>query len=173
MDINEKSKEIQIKTEKEKIQNIENDVDFKFKLPKEIKYERKIPDNKGVFYYPLTKNFISIEEEKKFNHYYGEEYVDRVSRIDKLNKKESYLQDDILTNLIFLYLLCSKSTDNDLLKSIKSSFKMKNFSKNDVIKRIKLLYDRYHGLADEGKSEFWYMSCKTHEKKKYFNFISE
>ena len=165
MDINEKSKEIQIKTEKEKIQNIENDVDFKFKLPKEIKYERKIPDNKGVFYYPLTKNFISIEEEKKFNHYYGEEYVDRVSRIDKLNKKESYLQDDILTNLIFLYLLCSKSTDNDLLKSIKSSFKMKNFSKNDVIKRIKLLYDRYHGLADEGKSEFWYMSCKTHEKK--------
>ena len=165
MDINEKSKEIQTKIEEKKNENLEKDEDFKFKLPKEIKYEKKNPDNKGVFYYPLTKNFISIEEEKKFNHYYGEEYVDRISRIDKLNKKESYLQDDILTNLIFLYLLCSKSTDNDLLKSIKSSFKMKNFAKTDVYKRIKLLYDRYHGLADEGKSEFWYMSCKMHEKK--------
>ena len=70
---------------------LEEDIDFNFKQSKEIKYKRKFPDNKGVFYYPLTKNFISIEEEKKFNHYYGEENVDRVSRIDKLNKKESFL----------------------------------------------------------------------------------
>ena len=126
-----------------------------------------------MFYYPLAKNFISIEEEKKFNHYYGEENVDRVSRIDKLNKKESYLQDDIITNFIFLYLICSKSNDMELQREIKKNLKMKNFSKHDIIKRIKVLYDRYHGFLDESKSQFWYMSCKTHEKKKYINFISK
>ena len=108
---------------------------------------------------------MSVEEEKKFNHYYGEEYVDTVSRIDKLNKKESYLQDDLVTNLIFLSEITSKSNDYDLLKSIKSTFKIKNFTKKDIIKRIKLLYDRYHGFLDEGKSEFWYMSCKKPEIK--------
>ena len=144
---------------------LEEDIDFNFKQSKEIKYKRKFPDNKGVFYYPLTKNFISIEEEKKFNHYYGEENVDRISRIDKLNKKESFLQDDIITNLIFLYLICSKKNDYELLKKIKSIFKLKYFSKYDIIKRIKILYDRYHGFLNEGKSEFWYMSCKLHEKK--------
>ena len=43
--------------------------------------------------------------------------------------------------------------------------KMKYFSKDDIIKRIKILYDRYHGLLDETKSEFWYMSCKKYENK--------
>ena len=43
--------------------------------------------------------------------------------------------------------------------------KIKYFSKDDIIKRIKILYDRYHGLLDETKSEFWYMSCKKYEKK--------
>ena len=147
------------------ISNIEKDIDFKFSNPKEIKYERKFPDNKGVFYYPLTKNFISIEEEKKFNHYYGEDNVDRVSKIDKLNKKDPYLQDDIITNLIFLFLICSKSHENELLKSIKNTFQIKNFKGNDIKKRIKILYDRYHGFVDIGKSEFWYMSCKMHEMK--------
>ena len=106
-----------------------------------------------------------VEEEKKFNHYYGEEYVDTVSRIDKLNKKELYLQDDLITNLIILFLINSKSNDYDLLKSVNSIFKMKNYTKKDILKRIKLLYDRYHGFLDEGKSEFWYMSCKKPEIK--------
>ena len=157
--------EEQKKIEENKISNLAKEIDFKFKEPKELKYEKKFPDNKGVFYYPLTKNFISIEEEKKYNHYYGEEYVDRVSRIDKLNKKESYLQDDIVTNLIFLYLISSKSNDHELLKSIKTILKIKNFTKNDIIKRIKILYDRYHDFIDEGKSQFWYMSCKKYERK--------
>jgi hypothetical protein len=26
---------------------------------KEIVYERKIPDNKGIYYYPLRRNFAS------------------------------------------------------------------------------------------------------------------
>ena len=32
---------------------------------------------------------------------------------------------------------------------------------------LKILYDRYHVYLDEEKSDkqFWYMSCKTHEKK--------
>ena len=162
---NEKVLEEQKKSEEMKISNIEKDIDFKFSNPKEIKYERKFPDNKGVFYYPLTKNFISIEEEKKFNHYYGEDNVDRVSKIDKLNKKDPYLQDDIITNLIFLFLICSKSHENELLKSIKNTFQIKNFKGNDIKKRIKILYDRYHGFVDIGKSEFWYMSCKMHELK--------
>ena len=165
IDTNEKSLLEHSKIEEEKFKNLKQDIDFKFGQPKEIKYKKKFSDNKGVYYYPLTKNFISIEEEKKFNHYYGEEYVDRVSRIDKSNKKESYLQDDLITNLIFLFLINSKITDYDLLKSIKSTFKIKNFSRNDIIKRIKLLYDRYHGFLDEGKSEFWYMSCKMPEIK--------
>ena len=42
---------------------------------------------------------------------------------------------------------------------------MKCCSKQDIIKRIKVLYDRYHGFLDGSKSEFWYMSCKMHEKK--------
>ena len=162
---NEKALVEQKKSEEIKISNIEKEIDFKFSKPKEIKYERKFPDNKGVFYYPLTKNFISIEEEKKFNHYYGEENVDRVSKIDKLNRKDPYLQDDIITNLIFLFLICSKSHESELLKSIKQIFQIKNFTRNDIKKRIKILYDRYHGCADIGKSEFWYMSCKMHEMK--------
>ena len=157
--------EEQKKIEENKISNLEKDIDFNFNQAKEINYKKKYPDNKGVFYYPLKKNFISIEEEKKYNHYYGEEFVDRISRIDKLNKKESYLQDDIVTNLIFLYLISSKSNDYELLRAIKSILKIKNFTKNDIIKRIKILYDRYHGFLDEGKSQFWYMSCKKYEKK--------
>ena len=88
-----------------------------------------------------------------------------MSRIDRLNKKESYLQDDLITNLLFLSLICSKKNDSELIKAVKMKLKIKYFSKDDIIKRIKILYDRYHGLLDETKSEFWYMSCKKHEKK--------
>ena len=42
---------------------------------------------------------------------------------------------------------------------------MKTFSKYDIIKRINLLYDRYHNFFGEDKTEFWFMSCKKHEKK--------
>ena len=66
---------------------------------------------------------------------------------------------------MFIYLICSKSEDNELIKAIKSIFKIKIFSKYDIIKRVKILYDRYHGFLDVSKSEFWYMSCKMHEKK--------
>ena len=88
--------EEQKKFEESKILNIGKDKDFNFQKNKEIKYEKKFRDNKGIFYYPLTKNFISIEEEKKYNHYYGEEFIDRVSRIDHSGKKETYLQDDLI-----------------------------------------------------------------------------
>lgn len=166
MESNQKLVEEQKKIESSNLDDIQNDIDFNFTSQnKEMKYEKKLPDNKGVFYYPLTKNFISIEEEKKYNHYYGEEYVDRVSLIDKLNKKESYLQDDIISNFKFLYLICSKSNDNELLKAIKSILKVKCFSRDDIIKRIDILYDRYHGYLDGSKSQFWYMSCKKHENK--------
>ena len=56
MDINEKSKEIQTKIEEKKNENLEKDEDFKFKLPKEIKYEKKNPDNKEK----KKKNLIII-----------------------------------------------------------------------------------------------------------------
>jgi len=75
------------------------------------------------------------------------------------------LQDDLITNFVFLSLICSKINDSELIKSLKITLKLKYFSKDDIIKRIKILYDRYHGLLDETKSEFWYMSCKKHEKK--------
>ena len=78
-----------------------------FKDYKEINYTKKFPDNKSVFYYQLKKNFMLNEEEKKYNHYYGEEFINRVSRIDRKSKKESYLQDDLISNLVFLYLLTS------------------------------------------------------------------
>ena len=149
-----------------KIENFKNDdLDFNSSQSKEIKYKRKLPDNKGVYYYPLTKNFASIEEEKKFNHYYGEECVAKVSRIDKLNKKDSYLQDDVITNFLFLTLICIKSSDSEIAKRVRAVFKMKTFSKYDIIKRINLLYDRYHNFFGEDKTEFWFMSCKKHEKK--------
>ena len=165
MNRNQKSAKEQINLEKKRLINVQKETPFHFKPSEEIKYTKKFPDNKSVFYYPLKKNFMSNEEEKKYNHYYGEEYVDRVSRIDKLNKKVSYLQDDIITNLIFLDIICSKTSDFELIKSIKSVLKMKCFSRNDILKRIKILYDRYHKFLDESKSIFWYMSCKMHEKK--------
>ena len=110
---------------------------------------------------------MSDEEEKKYNHYYGEEFIDRVSRIDRTNKKETYLQDDIISNFIFLYLVTHKSNEKELIAKIKSTFKTKSCSRQTIINRIKILYDRYHGYLDEGKSEkeFWYMSCKMHERK--------
>ena len=87
-----------------------------------------------------------------------------MARIEKLNKKESYLQDDIISNLIFLVLICSKTNESEMLESIKSIFKLKHFSKQDIIKRIKTLYDRYYTFLGE-RSEFWFMSCKKNEKK--------
>ena len=65
---------------------------------------------------------MSNEEEKKYNHYYGEEFIDRVSRIDHSGKKETYLQDDLISNLVFLYLLTSKTSEKELFSKIKTKF---------------------------------------------------
>ena len=110
---------------------------------------------------------MSNEEEKKYLHYYGEEFVDRVSRIDGFNKKETYFQDDLITNLIFIYVCISKSNERELIPKIKSALKLKSCTRMAIINRIKILYDRYHGYLDEQKNDnqFWYMSCKKHEKK--------
>ena len=164
---NEKSVKEQINLEKKRIVNLGKGKHINFNSNKEIKYTKKFPDNKSAFYYPLKKNFMSDEEEKKYNHYYGEEFIDRVSRIDRTNKKETYLQDDIISNFIFLYLVTHKSNEKELIAKIKSTFKTKSCSRQTIINRIKILYDRYHGYLDEGKSEkeFWYMSCKMHERK--------
>ena len=110
---------------------------------------------------------MSNEEEKKYNHYYGEEFIDRVSRIDRSNKKETYIQDDLISNLIFIFLLISKNSERELIPKVKTALKLKSCSRMAIINRIKILYDRYHGYLDEEKSDkqFWYMSCKTHEKK--------
>ena len=110
---------------------------------------------------------MSNEEEKKYNHYYGEEFIDRVSRIDRSNKKETYFQDDLISNLIFICLLISKNSERELIPKVKTALKLKSCSRMAIINRIKILYDRYHGYLDEEKSDkqFWYMSCKTHEKK--------
>ena len=110
---------------------------------------------------------MSNEEEKKYNHYYGEEFIDRVSRIDRSNKKETYIQDDLISNLIFICLLISKNSERELIPKVKTALKLKSCSRMAIINRIKILYDRYHGYLDEEKSDkqFWYMSCKTHEKK--------
>ena len=110
---------------------------------------------------------MSNEEEKKYNHYYGEEFIDRVSRIDRSNKKETYIQDDLISNLIFICLLISKNSERELIPKVKTALKLKSCSRLAIINRIKILYDRYHGYLDEEKSDkqFWYMSCKTHEKK--------
>ena len=167
MQKNKKPIEEQKNLEQKRIQNIQKEAPIKFKANKEIKYKKIFPDNRSAFYYPLKKNFMSMEEEKKYNHYYGEEFVDRVSRIDRCNKKETYLQDDFISNLIFIYLLSIKSTERELITKIKYTFKMKSFSRQAIINRIKILYDRYHGYLDECKNEteFYYMSCKIHDKK--------
>ena len=159
--------EEQISLEKKRILNVNKGKPLHFKSNEEIKYEKKFPDNKSVFYYPLKKNFMSDEEEKKYNHYYGEEFIDRVSRIDRSNKKESYLQDDLISNLIFLYLVITKSSERELIAKIRTAFKIKSCTRLAILNRIKILYDRYHGYIDNNKNEkeFWYMSCKIHENK--------
>ena len=157
----------QIDLEKKRVLNNKKGHKLHFNENKEINYTKKFPDNKSVFYYPLKKNFMSNEEEKKYNHYYGEEFIDRVSRIDRTSKKESYLQDDLISNLVFLYLLTSRTSERELISKIKTTFKIKSCTRLAIINRIKTLYDRYHGYSDDNKSEklFWYMSCKMHEKK--------
>jgi hypothetical protein len=172
---NRKPIEKQINLEKQRVNNLQKKVPFCFTSNKEIKYSKKFPDNKSVFYYPLKKNFMSNEEEKKYNHYYGEEFIDRVSRIDRSNKKETYIQDDLISNLIFIFLLISKNSERELIPKVKTALKLKSCSRMAIINRIKILYDRYHGYLDEEKSDkqFWYMSCKTHEKKEYINSISK
>ena len=167
MNRNQKSAKEQINLEKKRLINVQKETPFHFKPSEEIKYTKKFPDNKSVFYYPLKKNFMSNEEEKKYNHYYGEEFIDRVSRIDRTNKKETYLQDDLISNLIFLYFLTTKSTEKEFIAKIKTALKIKSCTRLAVINRIKILYDRYHGYLDDNKQEkeFWYMSCKMHEKK--------
>ena len=149
------------------MENLQKGPRINFTSNEEIKYTKKFPDNKSVFYYPLKKNFMSNEEEKKFNHYYGEEYIDRVSRIDRSNKKEPFLQDDLISNLIFLYLVTTKSSERELINKIKTAFKIRSCPRQAIINRIKILYDRYHGYLDEEKydKQFWYMSCKMHERK--------
>ena len=133
---------------------------------KEIVYERKIPDNKGIYYYPLQRNFATIEEEKNYIHYYGEDNIDRVSRLnDSINKKENFIQDDVITNFIFTYLIINFQDNAELSKIIKSTLKIKNLTKNDIIKRAKLLYDRYHGLIKDNSCDFWFMSCKQSDNK--------
>ena len=135
-------------------------------LNKEIVYEKKIEDNKGIYYYPLKRNFASIEEEKNYIHYYGEDNIDRVSRInDSLSKKENFIQDDVITNFIFIYLMNYIQDYSELMKVMKITLKLKNITQNDIIKRAKLLYDRYHGLINDSSFDFWFMSCKQTDNK--------
>jgi hypothetical protein len=48
---------------------------------------------------------------------------------------------------------------------MKATLKIKNLTKNDIIKRSNLLYDRYHGLIKENFCDFWFMSCKQSDNK--------
>ena len=126
-----------------------------------LNYERKLQDNKGIYYYPLKRNFASIEEEKNYIHYYGEDVIDRVSRLnDSVYKKDNFIQDDVITNFIFIYLLNKFKDSPDLIKTMKSTFKKKILTKNDLIKRAKLLYDRYHGITMDNFFDFSFLSCK-------------
>ena len=131
---------------------------------KDLYYERKLPDNKGIYYYPLKRNFASIEEEKNYIHYYGEDVIDRVSRLNEsVYKKDNYIQDDVITNFIFIFLLNKFKDSPDLIKTMKSTLKKKVLTKNDIIKRAKLLYDRYHGLIKDNFFDFAFLSCKKNE----------
>ena len=131
---------------------------------KDLYYERKLPDNKGIYYYPLKRNFASIEEEKNYIHYYGEDVIDRVSRLNEsVYKKDNYIQDDVITNFIFIYLLNKFKDSPDLIKTMKSTLKKKVLTKNDIIKRAKLLYDRYHGITKDNFFDFSFLSCKKSE----------
>ena len=131
---------------------------------KALYYERKLPDNKGIYYYPLKRNFASIEEEKNYIHYYGEDVIDRVSRLNEsVYKKDNFIQDDVITNFIFIFLLNKLKDSPDLIKMMKSILKKKILTKNDIIKRAKLLYDRYHGLSVDNFYDFSFLSCKKNE----------
>ena len=48
---------------------------------------------------------------------------------------------------------------------MKNTLKVKNLTKNDIIKRAKLLYDRYHGIINDNSCDFWFMSCKQSDQK--------
>ena len=73
----------------------------------------------------------------------------------------------ILFASTFICLLISKNSERELIPKVKTALKLKSCSRMAIINRIKILYDRYHGYLDEEKSDkqFWYMSCKMHEKK--------
>ena len=112
---------------------------------KEIVYEKKIEDNKGIYYYPLKRNFASIEEEKNYIHYYGEDNIDRVSRInDSLSKKENFIQDDVITNFIFIYLMSYIQDYSELMKVMKVTLKLKNIL--IVVKDIERSRQFYHDI---------------------------
>ena len=131
---------------------------------KDIYYEKKLTDNKGIYYYPLKRNFASIEEEKNYIHYYGEDVIDRVSRLNEsVYKKDNYIQDDVITNFIFIFLLNKFKDNPELIKMMKSILKKKILTKNDIIKRAKLLYDRYHGISENNVYDFSFLSCKKNE----------
>ena len=132
-----------------------------YSYKKDLNYERKLSDNKGIYYYPLKRNFASIEEEKNYIHYYGEDVIDRVSRLNEsVYKKDNFIQDDVITNFIFIYLLNKFKDSSDLIKIMKSTLKKKIITKNDIFKREKLLYDRYHGLVTDNLYDFSFLSCK-------------
>ena len=46
---------------------------------------------------------------------------------------------------------------------MKSTLKKKILTKNDILKRAKLLYDRYHGLTMDNILDFSFLSCKKNE----------
>jgi len=82
---------------------------------------------------------------------------------ESVYKKDNYIQDDVITNFIFIYLLNKFKDSPDLIKTMKSTLKKKVLTKNDIIKRAKLLYDRYHGLIKDNFFDFAFLSCKKNE----------
>ena len=48
---------------------------------------------------------------------------------------------------------------------MRAAFKFKNLSTEAILKRCKILYDRYHNMINNSAKDFWFMSCKTNEIK--------
>lgn len=98
----------------------------------------------GNYCFSLVNYYIPTKEQNCFLRYYGDDKINKVKNVVKVNSLK--LPDDLLTNLILLLLFQQNGSLDDYKKARK--FILLNTNRGLNIKNIKerliKLYDRYH-----------------------------
>ena len=79
--------------------------------------------------------------------------------------------DDLQTNLIFLTLLKKNNDIHRFHETICNIFSTNSISLGSIIKRIRLLFDRFHWEIKECQTKFFHVSCEMKEEKNYENLF--